>query len=310
MLSTAAVRSVIEDDYGRTPTRISLIMSGHNDSYRVDTDESTYAFRVYGEAKSWIRGADDLRFELDLLTHLGLRGAPVSVPIARRSGDTLGIRTSPTGDRHYALFSWCPGRPVDAAELLLAQAARLGAALASIHVAADDFDSEHGRYHLNESILIQRSLRLMAPALRQADADDARFITETAARISDRLSCFHPGAHGWGIIHGDPQTMNCHITDDGEIAFFDFDHCGFGWRGYDLAYCLRHSGTVGDRHGDDIRAAAIDGYETVRPMSPAEHNMLQTLGQAAWIREGTAGGNGLAPAKLARLLRDPYGPWE
>ncbi|SDS57514.1 phosphotransferase [Microlunatus soli] len=310
MLSTADVGRVIEDDYGRTPTRISLIMSGHNDSYRVETDEATYAFRVYGEGKSWIRGVADLRFELDLLSHLGDRGAPVSTPVARRNGDVLGTRTAPTGDRHYALFTWCPGLPIDADELTLPQAARLGAALASIHVAADDFDSEYARYHLDEQTLIQRSLRLMSPSLRQADAGDARFITETAARISERLRDFQPGAHGWGIIHGDPQTLNCHFTEHGEIAFFDFDHCGFGWRGYDLAYCLRHTGSPGDPHGEDIRAAAVDGYESVRPMSPAEHGMLETLGRAAWIREGTAGGNGLAPAKLARLLRDPYGPWE
>ncbi|GAB3747176.1 hypothetical protein [Microlunatus parietis] len=54
----------------------------------------------------------------------------------------------------------------------------------------------------------------------------------------------------------------------------------------------------------------IGGYNSVRPLTDAEYELLPTLGQAAWIHEGTEVGHGLLASKLARLLRDPYGAWE
>lgn len=310
MLSTSEVGRLVADDYALRPTRISLIESGHNDTYAIETDGIRFAFRVYGHDKSWIRGASDLRFEHDLLTHLRAEGTPVSFPIERRSGDTLGAWSSSAGNRSYALFSWCPGRTIDTKDLTLAQAARLGAALASIHVGADSFTSPHSRYLLDEQTLLARSLQRMRPTLDRACPDDARFIETCAAQVADRLRTFEPGPAGWGVIHGDPQVLNCHFTDDGEVGFFDFDHCGFGWRAYDIAYCLRHTTAAGERRGEEIRSALIDGYDSVRPMSQAEYQMLPTLGQAAWIHEGTAAGHGIPPSKLIRLLQDPYGPWE
>lgn len=309
MLSTSEVRQLVADDYALEPTRISLIESGHNDTYAVETDGTRFAFRVYGPGKSWIREPNDLRFELDLLAHLRAHHAPVSFPIERRSGDTLGTRSS-TGDRYYALFSWCSGRPIDTKDLTLKEAGRLGAALARIHLAADSFVTRHSRYVLDERLLLERSLQRMRPTLDQASPEDAAFIETCAVQVGGRLRGFDPGPTGWGLIHGDPQVLNCHFAGDGTVNFFDFDHCGFGWRAYDVAYCLRHTNAAGDRRGGEIRSAVIDGYESVRPMGRAEHQMLSTLGQAAWIREGTAAGQGLAPKKLVRLLQDPYGPWE
>lgn len=310
MLSTAEVGRLVERDYALEPAGIELIANGHNDTYAVATDGARFAFRVYGEGKSWIRGSSDLRFELDLLTHLRRRHAPVSYPIERRSGDTLGSWPSPTAPRHYALFSWCPGRPVDTKDLTLRQAARLGAGLASLHVGADAFVTDHSRYRLDLSTLLDRSLQRLRPMLQRADPDDARFIEDCARRIRERLNAFDPGPGGWGLIHGDPQVLNSHFTDDGAVTFFDFDHCGFGWRGYDLAYCLRHTSAAGDPRADEIRSAVLDGYGSVRPLTDAEYELLPTLGQAAWIREGTEVGHGLPASKLAALLRDPYGPWE
>jgi Ser/Thr protein kinase RdoA (MazF antagonist) len=310
MLSTSEVSRLIAGDYALEPTRVRLIVSGHNDTYAIETDRMRFAFRVYGQSKSWIREASDLRFELDLLTHLRVQDAPVSYPVERRSGDTLGTWSSPSGDRYYALFSWCPGRPIDTKDLTLQDGARLGAGLASVHVAADSFVTRHGRYCLDEETLVERSLQRMRPHLRRADPDDARFIEDCAAQVSDRLRAFEPAPTGWGLIHGDPQVLNSHFTNDGTVRFFDFDHCGFGWRAYDIAYCLRHTSAAGEGRAEGIRSAVINGYESVRPMSDAEHQMLPTLGQAGWIREGTAAGHGLPASKLVRLLRDPYGPWE
>lgn len=301
---------MVAEDYALGPARISLIQCGHNDTYAVETDSARFAFRIYGQDKSWIREASDLRFEVDLLAHLHAQHAPVSYPIERRSGETLGCWSSSGGDRYYALFSWCPGDTIDTKDLTLSEAVRVGAALASIHVGSDSLVTSHSRYVLDGQTLVERSLERMRPALDQAGPDDARLIENCAAQIVDQLRAFQPGPAGWGVIHGDPQVLNCHFADDGTVNFFDFDHCGFGWRAYDIAYYLRHTNAAGERRGEEIRSAVIEGYGSVRPLSPAEQQMLPTLGRAAWIREGTAAGQGLPPSKLIRLLHDPYGPWE
>ena len=310
MLSTSEVGQLVGNDYGLDQAAVRLIHSGHNDTYAVEAAAGRYAFRVYGQDKSWIGEASDLRFELDLLTHLRSLDAPVSFPVPRRCGDTLGTRSSSTGDLHYALFSWCPGHPIDTTDLTLPEASRLGAALATIHVAADSFVTEHSRYVLDERTLVERSLQRMRPTLDRASPDDARYIENCAVEVGERLRDCALGPAGWGIIHGDPQVLNCHFADDGRVTFFDFDLCGFGWRAYDIAYCLRHTSAAADSGGDEIRSAFLDGYQSVRRMSQAEHQILPTIGRAAWLREGTAAGQGLPPKKLARLLQDPYGPWE
>lgn len=44
----------------------------------------------------------------------------------------------------------------------------------------------------------------------------------------------------------------------------------------------------------------IDGYESIRPLNRAEHDMLPTIGRLAWIREG------LRSKALVKRLDDPY----
>ena len=94
-------------------------------------------------------------------------------------------------------------------------------------------------------------------------------------------------------MHGDVQGLNHNFTTDGEITWFDFDLCGYSWRAYDIAYYYT-------RIPGPVRAPVIDGYEAVRPLTDAEHDMLPTLGKLAWIREG------LRSKDLVKRLHQPY----
>ncbi len=283
VLGAPEASQLIANNYALRPTSVRLIAHGVNDTYTVVADGRRYAFRIYGQDKPWIRNTDDLRFELDLLTHLSKLRAPVSPPPPppppeQRDGDTLGTWQSPTGTRHYALFSWCPGRPINIEALTHEEGVRLGAALAAIHVGADTFATPHSRYSLDAETLLNHSLERMRPALAQADSEVADLIESTAIQVGDQLRDFSRGPARWGIIHADPQVLNCHYTDHGTVGIFDFDLCGFGWRTYDIAYCLRHTGPIGDPRAESIRSAVLAGYEKVRPLSDAEHQMLPILG--------------------------------
>lgn len=166
--------------------------------------------------------------------------------------------------------------------------------MAAIHVAADQFATTHSRYRLDEETLLDRSLRELAAELAAAAPADVATIEHYAGEIRTRLGDFDPGPTGWGLVHGDVYWANLHFDERGNITIFDFDLCGYGWRAYDLAYYYTRVPAA-------VRAAALDGYESVRPLIDAERDMLTTFGRLAWIRA-----DGRPMSRLAQLLRDPY----
>lgn len=283
-----------EYEFG-TPADVELMHSGVNDSYAVEIEGVRYALRIYGHARWYIGGPNDYRFELGLLNHLRGEGVPVSVPVPRRDGELLGRLTTAAGDRYVSMFSWAPGTPGHTDTLTKRQARTIGQTLAAIHTAADQYQPEpgHGRYTLDERTLLDRFVRLLQPSLRHDDPGDAAFIRAGVADIRRRLRAFDPGPGGWGIVHGDVQPLNHHLTDDGQITWFDFDLCGYGWRAYDIAYYYT-------RIPEPLRASVIDGYESIRPLNDTEHEILPTMGRLAWIREEDRS------KQLVKHLHNPY----
>lgn len=242
---------------------------GLNHTFAIESDHGRYAVRVYGRNKWWISGESDLLFELDLLDHLYKCG----VPVARSIPTCDGRRLTAIDSRRVGLFAWAPGQPKHSTP---EQAFRVGATLAEIHVAADSFETSHRRYRLDLSTLLDRYLGTLG--LDRVKAREAWSVRRHIAEIRGRVDDFDPGPTGWGIVHGDVQELNYHFDGD-RITFFDFDLCGYGWRAYDVAVYYT-------RIRKEQRGAFMRGYESVRPLTAAEHDMLPTFGRLAWIREG------------------------
>jgi Ser/Thr protein kinase RdoA (MazF antagonist) len=280
-----------EYDVG-SPDSCRLLYAGHNDTYEVAVERERYAFRLHTRGKWWLAGESDVRFELDLLTHLHRHDVPVSYPLPRRNGDLLGSVKAPEGERFYSLFSWATGNPPG--DMTVDQAYLLGRTLAAVHVAADQYEPKHPRYRLDEGTKLDRPLAELDQEIRNASEDDAETIRHYAGEIRQQIAEFDPGQTGWGIIHGDIQDLNFHFDSDDKITVFDFDMCGYGWRAYDLAYYYTRS-------AEPQRSAVLDGYQAVRPLSDAEHAMITPFGRLAWIAH-----DGRPVPRLAQLLRDPY----
>lgn len=295
------IQRLVEYEYGiGKPNHCRLIHGGWgvNDTWEVGCiNGRSHVLRLqshpHSQKKDWMTGESDLRFELDLLTHLHDRDVPVSYPLPRRNGSLFGSFDTREGERLYALFSWAPGRTIDVEHLMPDQAWLVGHTLATVHRVADKFETTHIRYRLDETTLLDKPLGNLEPFLQNASLEDAWFIREQVVQIRERLRAYVPGPEGWGIIHSDIQGLNYHFTDDGQMTLFDFDLCGYGWRAYDVAYYYT-------RIPAGLRDSVLHGYQAVRPLSPAEHEMLTTFGQVAWVWEG------LSPQELALRLRNPY----
>ncbi|MEM1342620.1 MAG: phosphotransferase, partial [Pseudomonadota bacterium] len=90
----------------------------------------------------------------------------------------------------------------------------------------------------------------------------------------------------FGLIHADMRLANI-LTAQDRPWLIDFDDCGFGWLMYDFAAAI--SFIEDDPRIPALKAAWLAGYQTQRPLSPADLAeidtliMLRRMALLAWI---------------------------
>ena len=267
---------LVEREYEvEAPVSARLLSSRFNDTYRItDRDGSIRVLRVYARDKHWVRSDSDLLFELELLEKLAAAGLPVSHPYRRRGpGDALlGRLDAPEGERRFALFTFAHGASANDRPLSIGQLSRFGAEVAKLHAAMDAFRSDHGRYHLDQSVLVDMPLAAIGRyATAEQEASYAK-LCQLAQRLADYVSALELAAPAYGLLHGDIHDGNLNVASNGEFVLLDFDLCGFGWRAYELSNYYRGPD---DPKGERANwTALLDGYETVRVLSQSERDAL------------------------------------
>ncbi|GAB3973775.1 hypothetical protein GCM10027615_37810 [Plantactinospora veratri] len=313
LLHAEDLAQLVEREYAiAAPVTVSLLNRGFNDTYLVtDAEGGRRVLRVYNREKYWIRSESDLRFELDLLEHLAAAGLGVIRPYQRSLGDRLGRLTAPEGERCFALFTHAPGTPLHEGTLSAEQWREFGSGIARMHLEMDAFRTSHDRYHLDQRILVERPLASLAPYARSGRAAaDLAELGRLGERLTGEIQRLRAIGGAYGIIHADLHRGNTHIDGEGRFVTFDFDHCGFGLRAYDLVSLYRGP----DSPADDRErwAAVLAGYQQVRPLSQSEVASFPVLAacRALWdigdwlgaaIRNGDAW---VTEAVIARLLAD------
>lgn len=240
-----------------------------NTNYRLETDGARHVLTLF-EART---DAASLPFCLGLTDHLAGRGLPAPRPVRSKDGAWVGTLNG----RPAAVIEWLPGawlRDPSSAEVEAA-----GAMLARLHLEAGGFP-------------IQRA-NPVGPAVWRALADrsaavargEDREILEGVEAALARLG--NPWAEDLprGPIHADYFPDNV-LFDGGQVSgVIDFYFGCTDLLAYDLAIALSAWGFDGS--GAAI-SGSVDafrrGYETVRPLTPAEAAALPRLGEAAAIR--------------------------
>lgn len=273
LLHADDIARLVEREYSVTlPVTATLLSRGFNDTYLVaDSEGGHCVLRVYAHDKHWVSSDSDVLCELELLEHLASGGLSVSHPYRQRSGELFGRLEAPEGERCFALFTFAPGvsareRPLDHQQLHA-----FGAEIARMHVAMDAFRSDHGRYHLDLTNLIDLPLAAIA-TYAERDRDAYWNLLSVAERLRNYVSALTLSPTAYGLIHGDIHGENLNVTSTGEFVLFDFDLCAFGWRAYDLTNYY-----AGPNAGDQVRQgwlALLAGYESVRELGAAEREAL------------------------------------
>ncbi len=110
------------------------------------------------------------------------------------------------------------------------------------------------------------------------------------ARVEDtirtRLAVFGQAPERFNLIHADMRLANL-LIDGTRTRLIDFDDCGFGWFLYDFAAAI--SFIEDDPRVPAMKAAWLEGYRALRPISPEEEAeidtfvMLRRMALLAWI---------------------------
>ncbi len=276
-----ALAEIINEAYdlgGPADARLfsKMLRTQDNDHYKILVGDQVYVARIYQLGDHLHRQESDYAYELDWLHFLTERGLPVSNPIQRKDGGFLGSIEAPEGKRYYALFSFAEGKPMDIFNS--EQLFTMGAMMAKIHVASNEYEAPYERQAMNLDFLVDRPIarltRILSNRPRRANELELliRSAKEAKAEILDIINNAQSTPDGWGPIGGDFHSANTFYADDDSPTFFNFDLCGPGWRAYDIAAFLQNTDLINT--SEDLTEAFFAGYYSERPLSPNEHNAI------------------------------------
>lgn len=277
----AALAEVIDNEYdlgGKAEARLfsKMLRTQDNDHYKVIVGDQIYAARIYQLGSHMHRQESDYEFELDWLTFLKEHDLPVSYPIRRKNGRFLGSVEAPEGKRYLALFSFATGKPMDVFNE--EQLFTMGATMAKIHVAANDYKAPYERRVMDLDFLVDRPIARLKRILssKPSRTQDLELLITSAQEAKEEILEIinNPTTtpDGWGPIGGDFHSTNTFFTADNAPTFFNFDLCGYGWRAYDIAAFLQNTDLI--NLSEDLTEDFFAGYYSVRRLSDNEHSAI------------------------------------
>lgn len=240
-----------------------------NTNYRLETDGAVHVLTLF-EART---DAASLPFCLGLTDHLAGQGFPAPRPVRARDGVWVGTLNG----RPAAVIEWLPGawlRDPSTAEVEAA-----GAMLARLHLQAEGFAVE--RANPVGPVMWRTLADRCATAASGEDRDILDGVEAALARLGTPWAEDLPR----GPIHADYFPDNVLFADGAVSGVIDFYFGCTDLLAYDLAVALSAWGF--DGAGTPLPGAVEAfrrGYETLRPLTPAEAAALPRLGEAAALR--------------------------
>lgn len=215
-----------------------------------------------------------LPFFLGLLDHLADKGCPVPRTIHDRAGAAFRMLDG----KAVALIEFLPGVSVD--HPTAEQAYSVGAVLARMHRDTADFAGSRAN-DLGPAASAQVLAQCGATALATIDPHLSDMIGEAQA-----IAANWPANLPQSVIHSDLFPDNVLMRGDEVSALIDFYFACNDALAYDLA--VTHAAWSFADHGREYRAdigqALLAGYESIRPLEPAERTALPLLAQGACMR--------------------------
>ena len=256
-------------------TALTGITAGiENTNYFADTTQGRWVLTLF-ERLSF----EQLPFYLQLMKHLAGRGIPVPDPQADDGGQILHtIKSKPA-----ALVNRLRGRHHLAPDV--AHCASVGAMLARMHIAGQDFPMHQP--NLRGLAWWEETVPVVLPHLAAAQSE---LITAELAFQQHVASSAQYKALPRGAIHADLFRDNVMFSDEAPgdelTGFFDFYFAGVDTFLFDIAVCLNDwcIDVESGRLIDERACAFVAAYDGVRPLGGAELRLLPAMLRAGALR--------------------------
>jgi len=265
-LDLAAARR-IGAAFGLQVSAVEALAGGSvNSNFRLEAEGGARFFlRVYEE-----QNEGGAARELALLGALGHAGVPTPAPLVRADGAPLEAHAG----KPVALFPWVEGEILCQARVTPAHAAKVGAALAEVHLARVERPAP-GRFERPELEARLARVARDAPAFAGVTEDLSRRLEQWWARRDASLPS--------GLIHGDLFRDNVLWQGEALAALIDFESASLGVFAYDLMVCV-HAWCFGDRFSPELVQGMLQGYHAVRRLGRDELAALEAEGAIAALR--------------------------
>jgi homoserine kinase type II len=240
-----------------------------NSNFLLHTTSGAYILTLYEKRVD----KSDLPFFLGLMEHLARKGISCPLPVHRRDGSVTGTLAGRTA----ALITFLEGmwmrRPTTA------HCREVGKALAELHLAGADFPLSRPN-----ALQIDGWRKLWDGSHARADEVEPGLAAEVDADFAE-LGEKWPKDLPAGIIHADLFPDNVFFLGEKLSGLIDFYFACNDFYAYDVATCLNAWCFEKDFSFNLTKGTALlAGYQSVRPLTPAEKEALPTLARGSALR--------------------------
>ena len=241
-----------------------------NTNYFATTDLGEYVLTLFERLNH-----EQLPFYLFLMKHLAEKGIPVPNPAANQDGDilhTLCDKPAAVVNRLLGKSQLAPGA---------VHCAEVGAMLARMHLAGEDYN--RSQPNLRGLAWWNDTVPVVLPFL---DEGQARLLQSELAYQNHIAQGAAYQALPKGPVHADLFRDNVMFEGEKLTGFFDFYFAGNDTWLFDLSVCMNdwcidlNSG----EHAPDRALAMLNAYQEVRPLRPAERQLLPAMLRAGALR--------------------------
>lgn len=215
----------------------------------------------------------DLPFFLGLMEHLARQGISCPLPVHRRDGEIIGeLAGRPAAIITFLEGMW-PRRPS------AAHCREVGKVLAAMHLAGADFQLSRPN-----ALSLPGWHRLWEGCVDRADEVEPGLRAEVSADFAS-LEAAWPTDLPAGVIHADLFPDNVFFLGNDLSGVIDFYFACNDFLAYDVATCLNAWCFERDHAFNLTKGTAfLAGYQSVRPLTPAEIEVLPLLCHGSALR--------------------------
>ncbi len=256
-------------DLGQVLSLKGIAEGVENTNYLLHAEKGYFILTLYEKR---VR-EDELPFFVGLMEHLSAHGLTCPQPVRNRAGQALGQLSG----RPAALVTFLEGMSIRRPEAR--HCGMVGQALAGLHQAGSDYPMQR-----QNNLSVEGWAQLVERAHQRADEVMPGLADEMSAEIAF-LRAHWPKNLPSGIIHADLFPDNVFFLSGQLSGLIDFYFACTDSLAYDLAICINAWCFEGDTSFNVTKGMAmLEGYQKVRPLTPAEIEAFPILARGAAFR--------------------------